>query len=179
VTGPAEAAEALLRAPVEAAGCELVDVTWAPGLLRVSVDRDGGIDLETIGDLSPVLSAVLDEAVPDPLPGRYVLEVSSPGLERPLTKPHHFPRFVGTTVNVKLTAEAAGDGDRRLQGVLEAADDDGIVVAGRRFAHGELERVMTVFEWGPTPKKGGKAAQAKKKKSTPGSSPADQEAKVR
>jgi len=163
VSGPAEVAAALLRAHVEAAGCELYDVTWAPGLLRVLVDRDGGIDLDTLTALSPVVSGALDNAVPDPLPGRYTLEVSSPGLERQLTSPAHYLRFLGTPINVKLTASAAGDGDRRFRAVLEDADDSGFTVGGRRLSYGDVELAVTVFEWGPQPKPGGRPPKTKKK----------------
>ena len=163
MSGPAEVAAALLRAHVEAAGCELYDVVWAPGLLRVLVDRDGGIDLNTLTRLSPVLSAALDAADPDPLPGRYTLEVSSPGLERQLKTPAHFRRFVGTPINVKLTAAAAGDGDRRFRGTLDDADDEGFSAGGRRFSYADVELAMTVFEWGPAPKPGGRPPKTQKK----------------
>ncbi len=163
MTGPAEAAEQLLRAPVEEAGCELVDVTWAPGLLRVHIDREGGIDLDTLSALSPVLSAILDAAEPDPLPGRYTLEVSSPGLERQLKRPAHYRRFVGTQINVKLTAAAAPDAERRFRATLEDADDDGFVAGGRRIPYGDVELAMTVFEWGPAPKPGGRPPKTQKK----------------
>ncbi|MHB8670861.1 MAG: ribosome maturation factor RimP, partial [Acidimicrobiales bacterium] len=85
----------------------------------------------------------------DPLPGHYVLEVSSPGVERPLRLPEHFARFVGTTVAVKLRASATPGDGRRLEGVLEAADADAVVVGGRRIAHDDIERARTVFSWGP------------------------------
>lgn len=163
VSGPAEKAAALLRAHVEAAQCELYDVTWAPGLLRVLVEREGGIDLNTISSLSRVLSGVLDDADPDPLPGRYTLEVSSPGLERQLSAPAHFRRFVGTPINVKLTAAAAGDGDRRFRAVIESADDHGLVANGQRFSYDDIELAMTVFEWGPQPKPTGPAPKTQKK----------------
>jgi ribosome maturation factor RimP len=163
VSGPAEVAAALLRAHVEAAGCELYDVIWAPGLLRVLVDREGGIDLGTLTVLSPVLSRALDAAEPDPMPGRYTLEVSSPGLERQLTRPAHFRRFVGTPINVKLTAAAAGDGDRRFRAVLEAADDEGFTSDGRRISYDDVELAVTVFEWGPAPKPGGRPPKTQKK----------------
>jgi len=156
-------AAALLRAHVEAAGCELYDVTWAPGLLRVLVDRDGGVDLNTLAKLSPVVSAALDDAVPDPLPGRYTLEVSSPGLERQLRAPAHYRRYVDTLVNVKLTAAAAGDGDRRFRAVLEAADDEGFTAGGRRLSYDDVDLAMTVFEWGPAPKPGGRPPKTQKK----------------
>jgi ribosome maturation factor RimP len=163
VSGPAEVAAALLRAHVEAAGCELYDVIWAPGLLRVLVDREGGIDLNTITDLSQAFSRTLDTAEPDPLPGRYTLEVSSPGLERQLRAPAHYRRFVGSLLNVKLTAAAAGDGDRRLRAPLEAADDEGFTVGGRRLSYDDVDLAMTVFEWGPAPKPGGRPPKTQKK----------------
>ncbi len=163
MSGPAEVAAALLRAQVEAAGCELYDVVWAPGLLRVLVDRDGGIDLDTLTALSPALSATLDHAEPAPLPGRYTLEVSSPGLERQLSTPAHFRRFVGTLINVKLAANATGDGDRRFRAVLEDADDEGFSAGGRRLSYDDVELAMTVFEWGPAPKPGGKPPKTQKK----------------
>ena len=163
MSGPAEVAAALLRAHVEAAGCELYDVTWAPGLLRVLVDREGGVDLNTLAALSPKVSAALDEAVPDPLPGRYTLEVSSPGLERQLTAPAHYRRFVGTLINVKLTAAAAGDGDRRFRALLEDADDEGFAAGGRRLSYDDVDLAVTVFEWGPAPKPGGRPPKTQKK----------------
>jgi len=164
VSGPAEVAAALLRAHVEAAGCELYDVVWAPGLLRVLIDRKGGIDLNTLTTLSPVLSSALDHAEPDPLPGRYTLEVSSPGLERQLKTPAHYRRFVGTPINVKLAAAAAAaDGDRRFQATLDDADDEGFSAGGRRLSYDDVELAMTVFEWGPAPKPGGKPPKTQKK----------------
>ena len=163
VSGPAEVAAALLRAHVEAAGCELYDVTWAPGLLRVLIDRDGGVDLNTLAKLSPVLSRALDDAVPDPLPSRYTLEVSSPGLERQLRSPAHYRRFLGSPINVKLTAAAAGGGDRRFRAVLEEADDDGFSAGGRRLSYDDVDLAMTVFEWGPAPKPGGRPPKTQKK----------------
>ena len=77
-----------------------------------------------------MVSDLLDEH--DLVGERTTLEVSSPGIERPLRTPEHFRRFVGTEVAVKL--RPAAEGERRLQGVLEAADDDGALVAGRRLA---------------------------------------------
>ncbi|CAA9211903.1 MAG: Bacterial ribosome SSU maturation protein RimP [uncultured Acidimicrobiales bacterium] len=163
VSGPAEVAAALLRAHVEAAGCELYDVVWAPGLLRVLLDREGGIDLDTLTTVSPVLSAVLDAAEPDPLPGRYTLEVSSPGLERQLKTPAHYRRFVGTPINVKLTAGAAADGDRRFRATLDDADEQGFTAGGRRLSYDDVELAMTVFEWGPAPKPGGRPPKTQRK----------------
>ncbi|HUP68250.1 MAG TPA: ribosome maturation factor RimP [Acidimicrobiales bacterium] len=139
----------LVEPLVVAEGLELVDVQLAGGSLQVFVDRPGGLDLEAISLLSRRISDVLDEN--DPVPGRYVLEVSSPGLERPLRRPDHFRRFVGTTISVKTRPGV--EGERRQKGVLEDADDEGIVLAGRRLTYDDIEIARTVFEWGGQPKK--------------------------
>ena len=156
----AERVHELVAASLDEADVELVDLEVKPGLLRVIVDRPGGIDLEAIAELTRSLSRLLDEA--DPIDGRYSLEVSSPGLERPLRTPAHFQRFVGTTISVKTHPEV--EGERRLQGNLDAADDDGINLAGRRLAYTEIERATTVFEWGPTPKPGSNKKSTNQKK---------------
>lgn len=147
---PATQVRALLEPLLAAGGLELVDVRLAAGALQVFVDRPGGVDLDTLGAVSAEASRLLDEH--DPVPGRYTLEVSSPGVERPLHRPEHFVRFVGSVVAVRTRPGVPGE--RREQGRLEAADDEGIVVAGRRIAYGEIERARTVFEWGPAPKPG-------------------------
>jgi len=126
-------------------GLELFDVECSPGRVVVLVDRPGGVDLDAVTRATQRISALMDRE--DPIPGRYLLEVSSPGLERPLRTPTHFLRSVGSTVAIKTRAGV--DGDRRVQGELSAADDDGFAVDGRRFAYGDVERAHTVFEWGP------------------------------
>jgi ribosome maturation factor RimP len=136
-------------------GVEVVDVEHLGGTLRVSIDRPGGIDLDAISDATRLVSDALDRE--DPFPGRYVLEVSSPGLERPLRTPAHYRRFVGSEVTVRTRPGV--DGDRRVDGVLEAADERGIVVAGRALNYDEIERARTRFEWGPAPKPGNKASK--------------------
>ncbi len=137
--------------------------------VRLLVDRDGGVDLETITEVTRSVSPVLDAE--DPVPGSYTLEVSSPGLERPLTRPEHFRKAVGETVSVKTHDEV--EGARRHRGELLGADDDGVDVevegAERRLHFEEIEKARTVFEWGPAPKpgsKGSKGSKAKSKKRT-------------
>ncbi len=132
-----------------AAGLEVVDVEHTGATLRVTVDRAGGIDLDAVSEASRRVSDLLDRH--DVVPGRYTLEVSSPGIERSLRTPEHFRRFVGTEVAVK--ARPGVEGDRRLAGTLETADDEGVVVAGRRLAYADIERARTVFVWPPTQKK--------------------------
>jgi ribosome maturation factor RimP len=131
-------------------GLECFDVEFSGGRLVVMADRPGGVDLDALTDASRAISAALDRA--DPVPGHYVLEVSSPGLERRLRSPEHFHRFVGSTVSVKLTA--AAEPPRRLKGRLDAVTDDGISVDGRPIAFDDIDRAHTVFEWGPAPKPG-------------------------
>ncbi len=159
----AERVRALVEAPLAASGLELVDVEHQASVLRITVDRPGGIDLDTISAASTVVSAELDRH--DVVPGRYVLEVSSPGVERPLRTPPHFRRFVGATVAVRTRPGA--EGDRRVEGVLESADDDGIVVGGRRLAYADVDRARTVFEWGtpgPRPGRSARSPGSKKKR---------------
>jgi ribosome maturation factor RimP len=104
-----------------------------------------------------LLSRELDEH--DPVPGRYTLEVSSPGLERNLRRVDHYQAAIGAKVAIRLTH--AIDGVRRFQGTLVAADDDSIRVRAdddqlteTTARYRDIERARTVFEWGPTPKPG-------------------------
>lgn len=147
---PAARVAELVTPVLEDQGLELFDVELRGATLRVSVDRPGGVDMEAISAASERVSAVLDAH--DPVPGdRYTLEVSSPGVERPLRTPDHFRRFVGTTIAVRTRPGV--EGERRIEGVLEAADDDGITLAGRTLTYEQIERARTVFTWGPTPRK--------------------------
>lgn len=155
-----------LAPPLSELGVELVDVEVHGATLRVTVDRSGGIDLDGIAGASRVVSQTLDMV--DPLPGRYTLEVSSPGLERRLRTPAHFARAVGAMVSVRMRAGAggadlaadqdAGEGPwpaRRLRGQLSAADEEGFTLEGSeipggkaRVRYSDVERARTVFEWG-------------------------------
>ena len=135
-------------------GHELYDVEMTGATVRVLVDRDGGVALQDLEVLSREISSVLDEA--DPLPDRFYLEVSSPGLERPLRRPDHFATAVGDQVKIKTHASV--EGDRRVEGTLETADDEGITVVTdqgpRRLTYADIERARTVFVWGGAPKPG-------------------------
>jgi len=142
----------LLASTLAPLGLDLVDVERRSASVRVVVDRTGGADLDAIAQATRAVSEVLD--VHDPFPGRrYTLEVSSPGVERPLRTPEQFARAVGETVTVRTVG--GGEGERRVTGRLVAADDEGVVLEGddvpdgsRRLAYDELERARTVFEWG-------------------------------
>ena len=118
----------LLEPVVEQLGFELADVELRlggqDGLLRLYIDQDGGIDVEDCQSVSRQVSAILD--VEDPLPGKYTLEVSSPGLDRTLTKPAHFQRFMGEDIRVKLRFPL--EGRRNFRGALKSADEENIEV---------------------------------------------------
>src|ERR1700721_3616820 len=90
---------------LEARGLDLVDVELHGSELTVFVDRQGGVDLDTLGEATRAVSAALDEI--DPLPGRYTLAVSSPGLERRLRTPAPFMRAVGEAVTVRINGGTA------------------------------------------------------------------------
>src|ERR1044071_667568 len=109
----------LLEPVVEGLGYELVLLEYVPqrggGLVRLYIDSLGGITLKDCERVSREVSATLD--VEDPIQGNYRLEVSSPGIDRPLVKPEHFERFVGHDVSIRLTAPRAG-GRRRYSGQL-------------------------------------------------------------
>jgi len=144
-------AETLVRPVIEGAGLELVDVSFRGGsrrkVLRVVVDRDGGVDLDTIATIAEQVSRRLD--LEGFAAGPYELEVSSPGIERPLRRPSEFRRHVGRRVKVK-TAHAV-DGRTSFAGELTAADEDGIMVdvGGERVRAGydEIVSARTVADW--------------------------------
>lgn len=139
-------------------GIEVIDVEVSGSTLRVTVDREGGIDLDGVAAATQSVSDALDRD--DSIDGPFVLEVSSPGVERPLRVPEHFRRAVGSTVAVRTLPGTPGD--RRYEGVLETADDVDIVVAGHTIPYADIERARTIFEWGPAPRPG-KGARTKTK----------------
>lgn len=128
---------------------DLYDVDVQGPLVRVVVDRSGGVDLEVLSAVTRAVSRALDDA--DPIGHRYTLEVTSPGLERQLRTPEQFARAVGEVVKVKTKADV--EGERRVEGVLAAADANGITVDERTLGYHEIERARTVFEWGTEKKR--------------------------
>ncbi len=143
--------EALIGPVVEAARLELVEVTFRKEggrrILRVTVDREGGVDLDTISDIAERVSRRLD--LEGFQPGPYVLEVSSPGIERPLKRPSDFERHVGERVKVKTTEPV--EGSRTHSGALVSADRDAIVIATEggelRVAYAGIASARTVVDW--------------------------------
>ena len=140
-------------------GLELVDIeivgSGRARTLRLTIDRDGGIDLDTLAEANGPVSHALDEVAA--VSGPYTLELSSPGVERPLRRASEFRRFIGTTISVKSHDPVAGA--RRHRGRLTEADDTGIALdvdgEHRRFPYDAIASARTVFEWGPAPKPSG------------------------
>lgn len=173
---------ALVEPVLLAHGVELVDVEWTGGhggaILRVTIERlepsgrgasgagalaapggvvDAGVTLADCADISRDLSAVLD--VEDFISQHYALEVSSPGLERPLRSRRDFERFVGQPAWVKLSRPAP-DGQRVLRGTIEPAEGDlvGLRVDGRHVVvpYADVREAHLLFELAAAPKPGGK-----------------------
>lgn len=108
----------LLEGPIEALGYELVEVEFPPHLLRIYIDREGGVTVDDCEVVSRQVSAVLD--VEDPIPGHYTLEVSSPGLDRPLRKAADYARFAGERAKVELLLPI--EGRKRFTGTLKGCE---------------------------------------------------------
>jgi len=135
-----------LEPHIERQGYELVGVEYRKGtrssLLRLLVDKpEGGIALSDLEVLSPMLGDLLD--VYDPVEGRYTLEVSSPGINRPLTKLDHFQAHRGRRVKIRSYQPRAGR--KVFVGILAAADAGGVEVeeenthTRERFSFGEIQ----------------------------------------
>jgi ribosome maturation factor RimP len=142
----------LIEPVVAAAGMDLESVRMSVAgrrrLLRIVVDGDHGVSLDDAADVSREISALLDEGnalgeVP------YTLEVSSPGVDRPLTEPRHWRRAVGRLVKVKVAGEGTAEGR------ILAADADGVTLdlagGARRFGQGELGAGAIQIEFGRIP----------------------------
>ncbi len=119
----------LVASVVEPMGYELVGVEYLTNqsggnVLRTYIDAEGGIGVEDCARVSHQLSGVLD--VENPIRGQYNLEVSSPGLDRPLFYPEHFQKVTGKTVSIKLDSSIVGR--RKYKGVLHGLENDSILV---------------------------------------------------
>lgn len=109
-------------------GCELVQVEYVHQsgrwILRLYIDRPEGIKIDDCATVSRQMSAVLD--VEDFIPQAYNLEVSSPGLDRPLTKGDDYRRFAGEPVNIRTRSPL--DGRRRFRGILQKCEGDVVTI---------------------------------------------------
>jgi ribosome maturation factor RimP len=143
--------ERMVAPVVRAAGLEMVDVTFRREsrgkVLRIIVDREGGVDLDAIAQTSERVSRRLDVEGFDP--GPYRLEVSSPGVERPLRRPADFARRVGERIRVR-TAEPV-DGISVFVGTVVTADERGVTLATDAgeltFAYEDVATARNVVDW--------------------------------
>ncbi|WP_306580835.1 ribosome maturation factor RimP [Dokdonella sp.] len=162
----------LIEPLVTALGLELVGIEFATGagggLLRVYIDEpEQGVGIEDCERASREISALLD--VNDPIAGRYTLEVSSPGLERPLFTPAQFERYQGE--RAKVTVGLPLDGRRRFQGVIAAVEGDHVTIEqdGKAvsIAHANIVKAHLVPDYaalGLAPAKPGKTGGGKRGK---------------
>lgn len=106
---------------------ELVDVEFVKEAgnwyLRIYIDKDGGITIDDCQAVSERISDILDEK--DPIPESYILEVSSPGLTRPLKKEKDFKRYIDHEVEISLFREL--NGSKKFEGILKGIDEEGNV----------------------------------------------------
>lgn len=143
-------AEQLALPVLEQLGLELWDVRFekegAGWYLRYFVDKPGGINIQDCTDFSHAVEKLLDHA--DPIPQSYTLEVCSPGIERELRRDHHFARYIGHPVTVRLIR--AVEGRRNFTGTLSAKDGDQIRLLleqpGENDTEIETEMVFTLKE---------------------------------
>jgi ribosome maturation factor RimP len=116
-------------------------------VLRVTVDREGGVDLDSITEASERISRRLDVEEFDP--GPYQLEVSSPGVERPLRSASDFARSVGERVRVRTTVPV--EGSRTHTGTVMTAGDHDVSIATdrgeRTIGYEDIASARTVFDW--------------------------------
>ena len=120
--------EDLFKPSVESMGFELWAIEYIPAgrhtTLRVFVDKLGGINVDDCAAISRQLSAIMD--VEDPISDQYMLEVSSPGLDRVLIKPEHFKRYEGKQVRVRSAVAILGR--KKINGLMTKVLDDAIEV---------------------------------------------------
>lgn len=136
IEGLEDKIRALATPVVEGLGMELVDVVYTTEhgarVLRVFIDKPGGVTVDDCSDVSHELSTILD--VEDPIPQRYMLEVSSPGLDRPLIKEKDFIRYIGRKVRIK-TKEPL-EGRRNFKAAIDSVEGGCVSVTdfdGKKF----------------------------------------------
>lgn len=143
-----------MATPICAAlGCEIVDVEWkkegSEWYLRLFIDREPPVDHQLCADVSNAVGDALDED--DFIESNYVLEVSSPGLERPLKKATDFQRFAGKAAVIKLFT--AVDGRKEFIGQLKGYGEDGVTIADREsgkdyvFPMDKIAKAHLLFEF--------------------------------
>lgn len=150
-TQPEQLLRPVVGPVVERLGYDLEGLTVSAAgrrhVLKVVIDRDGGFGLDDVATLSRELSAALDDD--DAIPGSYVLEVSSPGVDRPLTEPRHWRRNLSRLVKVTLI------GGTELTGRVRSTDDSAAVLVDeatgdeQTIAYADVERALVQIELRP------------------------------
>jgi ribosome maturation factor RimP len=146
-----ERLEQLLTPVVESLGYELVLLEYQAGthsaMVRLYIDAESGIRIEDCERVSREVAGVLD--VEDPIRTAYQLEVSSPGLDRPLVKPAHYARFVGEEIKLQLSIPRGTR--KRFKGVIVSVSQQAVVVdtsEGRlEFEFSEIEQARLVPDY--------------------------------
>lgn len=132
---------------IEANGAYLYDIEtlseFDETIYRILITKVGGVSLDLCASISYELSPFLD--VHPPMSERYRLEISSPGIERKLTKPIHFKNAIGEKVKLKIV------GNDKLKGTLKDANNDSILLetndGEESFSYGDIKTARTYFEW--------------------------------
>lgn len=159
VSSTAEKIRDIARRAAEARGLEFVHAeiagTKRNAVVRVFVDRSGGITIDDCGELSRDIEAVLDEV--DIIPSAYVLEVSSPGLERELYSIDDFRKFTGKNARVKISEEI--DGRKSFKGTIEGVDGETVLFRDRSvgevsFLYSAVVKANLVYDVADDLKKG-------------------------
>jgi ribosome maturation factor RimP len=144
-------APALARLGLDLYDVEMLGAAGARTLRVTVTQEEGGVDLEAITNATQAISPLLDQAAD--VPGPYLLEVSSPGVERALRTPEHYRAARGEQVTIKYHTDA---GPRRVRGILADTGVDHLVVEeeGTRLEVpvADITQARTVFEWGPQPR---------------------------
>jgi ribosome maturation factor RimP len=157
---------------------ELYDLEFAGGVLKVTIDTPpgspSGVDIDQISLVTRTLGRELDHNE-NAVPGRFTLEVTSPGLERTLRTARHFAREVGKSITVRLVSDL--DGRRRLAGILLAATDTHATVRLTEnsetieFPLSMVDKAKTVFVWESQPKPNSQKAREAKRATSSSSTP--------
>ena len=118
----------LFEPVVNGMGFELIEIEHFPnpkhGVLRLYIDKEGGVNIDDCSDVSRQISALID--VEDPIRGQFNLEISSPGMDRPLRRLKDFQRFIGSQVKLKTAMPL--DGQRNFKGRLLEASEEVLVI---------------------------------------------------
>ena len=128
---------------VESSGYDLFDIEVVREndnlILRVCIHKENGITHDDCQKISEILSPLLD--VYEPFEGEYSLEVSSPGLERILSKPRHFRCFLNQKIQITLNDKS------KICGILQSADETHFTIDSRTFAYSDIKKAKSIFEW--------------------------------